>query len=190
MAAEQEKLVLHLVPHAKMITPQFIQYAQIKGIPELRFQDFEVLSHVADGGYGAVFKARRKADGKCVAMKFFGYVKGKFEQRYIEKEEIAKDWDLNRLNCSADLLGYFFDSYDGYVSHLWRNVNDSRIRGKYKLGRFMVLSDVLAPNILLSCIICFFIPFCLFESASFSLTTFFFPLFFVCSRCHDHLLTR
>ena len=114
----------------KIATPQFIDYCRIKGIPELDFNDFEVICHLADGGYGSVFKARRKVDGKLVAMKFFGLVpppgegnnqaiktKEKLDlelrrnQIYIEKEEMAKDWDLNRLSCTAKVLDYDYYSY-------------------------------------------------------------------------------
>lgn len=113
--------------HPKIATPQFIDYCRIKGIPELDFNDFEVICHLADGGYGSVFKARRKVDGKLVAMKFFGLVpppgevnnqaiktKEKLDlelrrnQIYIEKEEMAKDWDLNRLSCTAKVLDHYY----------------------------------------------------------------------------------
>ena len=41
-------------------------------LPELDMNDFEFMSWCADGGWGSVYKYRRKTDGKMVAMKFFG----------------------------------------------------------------------------------------------------------------------
>ena len=62
------------------------------GIPELDFNDFEFVSHAADGGTGSVFKFARKRDpNSLVAMKFFG-MKGcqRPDLRAIE-EEIKTD---------------------------------------------------------------------------------------------------
>ena len=86
--------------HPKLASETFLKYAKDKCVPELDYNDFEYICHVADGGYGSVFRYRRKDDGKLVAMKFFGMVSDP-SQQYIEKEEIVKDWELNRLQCTA-----------------------------------------------------------------------------------------
>jgi hypothetical protein len=62
-----------------------------------------VVCHIADGGYGSVFKAKRNGDdSRFFAMKFFGMQKQP-DQGYIEREEIIKDWELKHLTCTADV---------------------------------------------------------------------------------------
>ena len=88
--------------HPKLATDLFLKYVRVKNVPQLNYNDFEYICHVADGGYGSVFRYRRKEDGKLVAMKFFGMVHGSEpSQQYIEQDEIVKDWELNRLRCTA-----------------------------------------------------------------------------------------
>ena len=135
--------------HQKIATGEFLQNAAKKGIPELNYDDFELVGHVADGGYGSVWRFRRKVDGVFVAMKFFGLV-SKPDQNYIEKDEILRDWELNFLNCTAKVLGYFFDSYEGYVSGYERtNIEGAKKRGKASKGRYLVkVSECLEMDIL------------------------------------------
>ena len=37
----------------RIASPRFLQYAKDEGISELVFEDFEIISHIADGGYGS-----------------------------------------------------------------------------------------------------------------------------------------
>jgi calcium-dependent protein kinase len=69
-----------------------------------------------------------------VAMKFFGYIeKGKPDISFIEREIIV-DAELRDLECTCKLIGYSFDSYDGYNAHIIRK----KITGKPFKGRFLV----------------------------------------------------
>ena len=91
-----------------------------RNIPELSIDDFELVGHAADGGWGSVFKYRRKSDDQLVAMKFFGM---NYTARPIREEiekEIIKDSELNHLGCVAKLLGYIVDSNNGYTSDVPR----------------------------------------------------------------------
>lgn len=98
--------------HPILATPQFLA----KGIPELNIDDFEFFEHAADGGWGSVFKYRRKSDNKLVALKFFGMNgTARPNSRDIE-DEICKDNELNHLECCAKLYGYIVDSYSGLVA--------------------------------------------------------------------------
>ena len=56
--------------HPKLASDLFLKYVKVKNVPELNYHDFEYINHVADGGYGAVFRYRRKEDDKLVAMNF------------------------------------------------------------------------------------------------------------------------
>jgi len=64
------------------------------------------------GGYGKVFPATRRIDGKKFAMKFFGYTDNKPEMEAIKKEiEIMRD--LNGLQGVVQLEGIFMDTAQG-----------------------------------------------------------------------------
>jgi serine/threonine protein kinase len=52
----------------------------------LKFEDFEIDKFLQEGGYGKVYAATRKSDGKKVAMKFFGYTRQKPDVEEIRKE--------------------------------------------------------------------------------------------------------
>ena len=52
-------------------------------IPRFRPEDFEILSHLGDGGYGSVFKARCVAGEHLMALKFFGYIKKGSKPRVV-----------------------------------------------------------------------------------------------------------
>ena len=82
-------------------------------IPAMNMEEFEFISHAADGGWGSVFKYRRLSDNSIVAMKFFGMSGCAKPVQHVIEEEIVKDWKLNHLNCVAKLLGYIVDSYTG-----------------------------------------------------------------------------
>ena len=51
--------------------------------------------------------------------------------------------------CPYKVLGFFFDSYEGYVSDKIRSTPDGDIKGKYKKGRYLVkVSECLEMDIL------------------------------------------
>ena len=91
--------------HPKLASDLFLKYVKVRNVPELDYNDFEYIGHIADGGYGSVFRYKRKEDDKLVAMKFFGMIdSSEPSQQYIEQDEIVKDWELNRLQCTAKVL--------------------------------------------------------------------------------------
>jgi serine/threonine protein kinase len=107
------------------------------GIPELIYEDYEFVEHVADGGFGSVFKYRRRSDGQLVAMKFFG-MHGCFKpvEREIE-DEFKKDWLNNSMKSTARLYGYIVDSENGYVAHVQRrDLRANAVRGAKLSGIF------------------------------------------------------
>ena len=81
--------------YPELATSEFVS----KNIPRLSIDDFEFVEHAGDGGWGSVFKYRRKTNGKLVALKFFG-MNGTAKPIGKEIEnEILKDYDLSHLNC-------------------------------------------------------------------------------------------
>jgi hypothetical protein len=83
-------------------------------------------------------------------MKFFGYGKTP-DQKYIETDEIMKDWELKHLSCTSDILGYFFDSYDGLVADRERTADGRKTYGKRSPGCYLVkVSDYLHSDILVA----------------------------------------
>lgn len=39
----------------RIASERFLQYAKDEGISELDFEDFEIIEHIADGGYGITY---------------------------------------------------------------------------------------------------------------------------------------
>jgi len=124
-------------------------------IPVFKPSDFEIIEHVADGGYGSVFKARCKVgklSGKLVALKFFGYVDNRPSSDYIENNEIICDWELNQLSCTPKVFGYFFDTKSGLVADYVRENPDDEsapCTGKKWPGAYPVkVSQCLEKDIL------------------------------------------
>ncbi len=39
----------------RIASERFLQYAKDEGISELCFEDFEIIEHIADGGYGDAY---------------------------------------------------------------------------------------------------------------------------------------
>ena len=74
--------------------------------------------------------------------------------RVIE-DEILKDWELNKLDCVAKLVGYMVDSYEGFLKDLPRLRKDIMPRpphlvwGKRHKGRYLVkVSECLEKDIM------------------------------------------
>lgn len=129
------------------------------GIPELIFENYTFVSHIADGGWGSCFKFRQSDggpdDGKMVALKFFGMVGSSKPIPQMIEEEIKKDWDLNRLKSVPKLLGYIVDSFEGYAHEYRRERKDLIPRpphlvwGKKFRGRYLVkVSECLEKDIM------------------------------------------
>ena len=68
----------------------------------LKFEDFEINEFLQEGGYGKVYSATRKSDGKKVAMKFFGYTRQKPDVEEIRKEVAL----MIRLDKGAKALSW------------------------------------------------------------------------------------
>jgi len=118
-------------------------------------EDFEYVSHAADGGWGSVFKYRRKLDGSLVAMKFFGMTGTAKPIGKAIESEILKDWELNSLSCVPSLLGYIVDSYEGYAADKRRFRKELMpypphlIFGKKYKGRYLIkVSECLEKDVM------------------------------------------
>lgn len=62
-------------------------------VPDIQFQDYEVQSRVGIGGMGSVYRARRKADGRVVALKVPQekyLADAKFVKRFYREAEVLK----------------------------------------------------------------------------------------------------
>jgi len=81
----------------------------------LNVKDYTIESYLSEGAMGKVYLATRKADGKKVAMKFFGYT-----HCTPVHEEIQREIELMFAVAGTDGVlethGYFMDSVDGYIS--------------------------------------------------------------------------
>lgn len=115
-----------------MIAMNDLEREIFDAIPRFDPGDFEILEFIASGGYGSVFKGRRKSTEQIVALKFFGYSVNKPSIKYIKKHELVADWALNKLSCTASLLGYFMDTEDGMIVDKLRLDAES---GKEKIGK-------------------------------------------------------
>jgi serine/threonine protein kinase len=135
------------------------KFLRDSGLPELIFENYTFVSHIADGGWGSCFKFRQSDggpdDGKFVAMKFFGMLGCSKPMPQMIEEEIKTDWDLNRLQSVPKLLGYIVDSFEGYAHVYHRERKDlvSRpphiVSGKKFKGRYLVkVSECLEKDIM------------------------------------------
>jgi serine/threonine protein kinase len=90
----------------------------------VQFSDYHMGQHLMSGGWGTVYSAIRKADGKRFAMKFFGYT-----QRVSVLEEINKEIALMASLCGipgvVQLEGVFFDTPLGLVPNKQLNCRQS-----------------------------------------------------------------
>ncbi|WP_019584904.1 protein kinase domain-containing protein [Deinococcus apachensis] len=62
-------------------------------VPDLHFQDYEVLGRVGVGGMGSVYRARRKSDGRTVALKVPQekyLADAKFVRRFYREAEVLR----------------------------------------------------------------------------------------------------
>lgn len=62
-------------------------------VPDLHFQEYEVLERIGSGGMGSVFRGRRKTDGRTVALKVpqEKYLEDtKFVKRFYREAEVLK----------------------------------------------------------------------------------------------------
>ncbi|GBF04228.1 serine/threonine protein kinase [Deinococcus aerius] len=62
-------------------------------VPDLHFQDYEVLGRVGVGGMGSVYRARRKSDGRIVALKVPQekyLADAKFVRRFYREAEVLR----------------------------------------------------------------------------------------------------
>ncbi|WP_034355953.1 protein kinase domain-containing protein [Deinococcus phoenicis] len=62
-------------------------------VPDLRFQDYEVQGRIGVGGMGSVYRARRKLDGRTVALKVPQekyLADAKFVKRFYREAEVLK----------------------------------------------------------------------------------------------------
>ncbi|GAA5514402.1 serine/threonine-protein kinase PknD [Deinococcus carri] len=73
--------------------PPALSRAPTPTVPDLRFQDYEVLERIGVGGMGSVYSARRKSDGRIVALKVPQekyLADAKFVKRFYREAEVLK----------------------------------------------------------------------------------------------------
>jgi serine/threonine protein kinase len=76
------------------------------------FDAFELGEYMQEGGWGKVYSATRKSDGRKVAMKFFGYTKARPDVSEINRE-IGLMIKLDRVQGVCQLVGIFQDTAEG-----------------------------------------------------------------------------
>lgn len=86
-------------------------YATSKNL-NLSASDFELGTEIARGGYGVVFNAVRKSDGKKLAIKFFGYTDKRPEWHWL-KIEVEFLADLRPIESVAGMVGILWDTESG-----------------------------------------------------------------------------
>jgi serine/threonine protein kinase len=82
--------------------------------PVINFHDYEVEGFVQKGGWGTVYAARRKRDGKKFAMKFFGYTDRQPGIAEIANE-ISLMLSLDGISGVVQLEGVFHDTATGLM---------------------------------------------------------------------------
>jgi serine/threonine protein kinase len=80
----------------------------------MNFEDLEILDFLQEGGWGKVYSARLIADGRKVAVKFFGYTANKPNADAVSRE-VDLMQNMKGIQGVAQLIGVFTDTPSGLL---------------------------------------------------------------------------
>ena len=75
-------------------------------------KDYEIMQTLGKGGFGIVYKAKRKSDGKIIALKVMDINTSQKKKINIAKKEVEFLKTLSEPECNLFVICYYGSSYD------------------------------------------------------------------------------